>query len=337
MTATGDPDWMYENLMVDVDKINLEAYKPHRHEVKSPLAYREDLVDFFSTDPHKRGLKLPWDNMSEMRIREGELVIYAGANGHGKSALLGQCITQWMRQEGQKFLLVSPEFDPVQNIARLVQQITGLLPGQIREPEINAVLAFLENRLLIYDVVGTTHIDDICAVAYWANIERGVTAVCLDNLTTFRLPDRGDTNVSQQELITQLVEVARNSGMTVHLVAHTRKPAPGEKVSRHMVRGSSTIVDLADVVMVVERNESKEARLADMNTTDEERQEIRMQSDTRLHVLKNRHGNGWLGMGKLYYSPISMRWYDSNRFNDRPFSEITELASLGGPMRSPTI
>jgi hypothetical protein len=81
---------------------------------------------------------------------------------------------------------------------------------------------------------------------------------------------------------------------------------------------------------MVERNESKEKKLADIKLDEEDRKEVRMQADTRLHCLKQRHGSAWVGVGKLYFSPISMRWYETMKYVDRPFNEVVELAELGG-------
>ena len=135
--------------------------------------------------------------------------------------------------------------------------------------------------------------------------------------------------------MTQAVQCARQSGVHIHIVCHTRKPAPGEEVSRYNIRGASQISDLSDNVIAVVRNESKEKKLADIKLDEEDRKEIRRQSDTKIYVLKQRHGTAWIGNIKLYYDPLSMRWSEKMNIVPRPFAEVTELAQLGGPMRSP--
>jgi len=87
---------------------------------------------------------------------------------------------------------------------------------------------------------------------------------------------------------------------------------------------------------MVERNESKERKLADLSLTDEERIEVRRQSDTRLHLLKARHGSSWTGVARLYFSPTSLRWYEQQQYIDRPFNEVVALAELGGPVTAGT-
>jgi len=94
--------------------------------------------------------------------------------------------------------------------------------------------------------------------------------------------------------------------------------------------------DLADNIFSVERNENKERKLADLSLTDEERVEVRRQSDTRLHLLKQRHGTAFIGVSKLYFSPTSLRWYSDQQYIDRPFNEVVSLAELGGPVTAGT-
>ena len=331
---TGNDDWMY----LDVKEQDLSPYREliHKHNVTSPMMYRENLVQHFLSDPNKRGHTLPWDNMDGVRIRDGETSLWAGANFHGKSALLTQCMTQFLREDRQKLLLISPEFSPELNLSRIIQQVIAKPPGKITEADVTAVLAWLEGRLLIYDALGQCEIDDLCAVMYFAQENYGTTQVILDNLTIIKLPG-GDVNTSQGSLMASFVQTARQTGMHIHLVCHTRKPQPGEEIGRYSIRGSSMLSDLTDNVFIVVRNENKEKKLGDLSLSDEERKEVRMQADTKLVCAKQRHGSAWVGTGKLYYSPLSMRWYENRQFIDRPFNEVVQLAELGGAITAGTV
>jgi len=335
MTATGS---LEESLFIDIDTIDLEKYRYHKHEIRNPLHYRESLVQHFLSDPNKHGAILPWESGSELKFRQGELTCWSGQNFHGKSAVMTQTLLNFMREgrssREEKVLLISPEFSPELNLARIVQQVVGKPAGQITEADVTAVMVWLEPRFLIYDAVGSVDIEDLIAVIYWAGDQHGVTQCAIDNLTVLRLPS-GDINQSQANLMTQAVQCARQSGVHIHIVCHTRKPAPGEEVSRYNIRGASQISDLSDNVIAVVRNESKEKKLADIKLDEEDRKEIRRQSDTKIYVLKQRHGTAWIGNIKLYYDPLSMRWSEKMNIVPRPFAEVTELAQLGGPMRSP--
>ena len=322
------------NLLVDVDDIDLSVYRQHRHEIRNPLSFREGLVEHFESDPNERGAYMPFPSSHRMKFRQGEVSMWGGANFAGKSAMLTMCLLYWLRGDRwsdreEKILLISPEFSPTINIARMIQQACAKLPGQIAEPDVNAVLVWLEKRFLIYDAVGSVDIGDLMSVMKYCQAEHGTTQVAIDNLTVMKLPSQ-DVNQSQGELMTDLVQTARQTGLHIHLVVHTRKPSPGELVSRYNIRGSSMLSDLADNILMIERNESKERKLQDISLPDEDREEITAQADTRLHVLKQRHGSAWIGVVRLYFSPYSMRWSEKRRPADLPFAEIKELSEIGG-------
>jgi twinkle protein len=322
---SGEENWMYLN----VNEETLDKYRgiPHKHNVTNPLMYREELVSHFQGDPNKKGLAMPWEQLEGFRVRPGEVTVAAAANFAGKSALMGQCATQWMRED-TKILLISPEFSPATNLSRIVQQVCGKQPADITEADVTAVLIWLEGRMMVYDAIGQIEVEDICAVSHYAAEELGVTMVILDNLTVLKLV--GETNTAQGELMTDLIQTARTTGLHIFVVAHTRKPQSGEEFGRYSIRGASQISDLADNVIMIERNERKEKLLADINTTEEERKEIRYQSDTKVRIGKQRHGSAATPTAKLYFSPISMRWYEGIKYVDRPFNEVVDMASLGG-------
>ena len=322
---SGKENWMY----LDVDEETLSKYRgiPHKHNVTNPLMYREELVEHFQGDPNRKGLAMPWEQMDGFRVRPGEVTVAAAANFAGKSSLMTQCATQWMRGD-TKILLISPEFSPATNLSRLVQQVCGKQPADITEADVTAVLFWLEGRMLVYDALGQIEVEDICAVSHYAAEELGVTMVILDNLTVLKLV--GETNTAQGELMTDLIQTARSTGLHIFVVAHTRKPQAGEEFGRYSVRGSSMISDLADNVIMIERNERKEKLLGDINTTDEERQELRRQCCTKVKISKQRHGSAATPTAKLYFSPVSMRWYEGMKYTDRPFQEVEEMSSLGG-------
>jgi len=331
--ATGSEDWMY----IDTDTVDMDKYRGmvHKHNLVNPLYYREELVEHFSGNPHTKGSALPWNCMDGVRIRPGEVILWAGANFHGKSAILTQCMTQWMR-DSHKVLLISPEFSPTLNLSRLVQQILGKLPVEITESDVNAALAFLETRFLVYDAIGAVDVEDLMAVIYFAKEEHAITMCALDNLTVMKVP-AGDINQGHAEIMTSLVQTARNTDVTMHVVCHTRKPQLGEPISRYNIRGASQLSDLADLILLIERNEAKEKKLADIKLDEEERKLVRLQSDTRLHCLKQRHGSAATPVGRLFFSPVSMRWYEDIKYVDRPFNEVVELAELGGITTQGTI
>ena len=110
--------------------------------LKSPTDYTMELIDHFSSDPNSKGGWLPYQDSHEFRIRPGELTVIAGQNFAGKSAIMTQIMTNLIRPDNlfsdreEKYLLISPEFSPKINLARIVQQVVGNMPKEITAPEV---------------------------------------------------------------------------------------------------------------------------------------------------------------------------------------------------------
>ena len=305
--------------------------------LRCPSSYASDLMEHFSGDPNNKGAWLPFSGSHEFRVRPGELSVIAGANFAGKSAIMTQIMANIIRPNNlfsdreEKYLLISPEFSPRINLARIVQQIIGKMPVDITEPEIGAALAFLGRRMMILDVVGMVEADRVANIINWASQEHGITGTIIDNLTVLRLNGRGSgDNDATSDLMARLVEVARASQTHIWLVAHTRKPASGEKMNRYQIRGASQITDLADNVLMIDRFELKEQKLKELDF--EDREEWLKAPDTFLHISKQRHGSAWVGRISLWYDNVSMRWSTKQFDNHRTFEELRSMIEdTGGP------
>ncbi len=324
-----------KELFLDLDGVNLSDYAVNKHEIKGAVSHTSALMDYFASDPNSKGCWLPFNSSGNLRFRRGECAIWAGPNFSGKSSLLTMSLLYWLRGEKfadteQKFLLISPEMSPLQNLARCVQQCVAKLPGQVTDSDVAAACAFLGNRLLILDHVGQVDIDDMVNTIYCAQQEHGITGVVLDNLSVMRLPGGSfDSNYAQQDLLSQLIECSRSSQVAMHVVAHTRKPSAGEKMDRYSIKGSGAISDLADNVLLVERIFAKEKALQNINLDPEDREKWERTPDSRLIVAKQRHGTAWTGDIRLFYDPYSMRWSEQKNASFRAFEECEALSELG--------
>lgn len=323
-----------DELFLDLKDVDLQDYAVSKHEMFNPTHFTSELMDWFATDPNSKGCWLPFNSAGNLRFREGELSVIAGANFSGKSAMWGQAMLSFLRgtkfaDKPQKFLLISPEMSPIQNLARLVQQCVAKPANQIADSDVVAACMFLKNKLLILDHVGQIDVEDMVNTVHYAT-SLGVTAVLLDNLTVMRLPGgAADANHAQQDMVTQLVECARSSGVHLHVIAHTKKMAQGERTDRYSIRGSSTISDLADNVVMIERLFIKERKLAEISLSPEERDKWEACPDSKLMVQKQRHGTAWTGEINLFYDPYSMRWSEQKNAAFKAFDELQDLSELG--------
>ena len=88
-------------------------------DVESPRDMRSDLVDFFADDGVQQGDDLLWERVSDtIKLRMGEVSLWAGVTGHGKSLLLGQVMAWQLKKH--KIMIASFEMRPYQTVGRVI-------------------------------------------------------------------------------------------------------------------------------------------------------------------------------------------------------------------------
>ena len=111
-----------------------------------------------------------------------------------------------------------------------------------------------------------------------------------------------DDYTGQKHFIDQLCAIGRDSGMHIHLVAHSRKAkdeySPPGKMD---VKGTGSITDQVDNVITVWRNKAKEKSLQEGKTVKDG------EPDALLICDKQRNGE-WEGQIKLWFDRNSMQY-----------------------------
>lgn len=183
-------------------------------------------------------------------FRPGELTVWTGYNGHGKSLLNNQVLLGLMHQ-GERICVFSGEMHPAQQGRRLVRQATGLaMPSPAYIDEVGA---WLSDRMWLFNVQGSATIARLIEVFGYASRRYGVRHFVIDSLMMTDVPEDGPGSMTaQKQAVQKLTDFAKRFGAHVHLVAHPRKgrdesQAPGKLD----VAGSSKITDAADNVFTV--------------------------------------------------------------------------------------
>lgn len=263
----------------DFDASIMEA-KPQDPE---ELRQASDFIDkvksmFYPAEAEERDPALRLDkDLDWFEFRPGEISVWTGYNGHGKSLMVSQVLVGLM-QQGEKFVIFSGEMTPQNVLKRMVKQITGL--DRPSRSYIDAVGEWLLDKAWIFNVVGSASLDRLMEVFLYANKRYGTRHFVIDSLMMTDVPEDGvGSMTAQKEAIRKICDLARRNGCHVHLIAHPRKGrdetgSPGKMD----VAGSSKITDGADNVFTVwskRKDESEEA-------TDE--------PDALLELQKQRNG-----------------------------------------------
>jgi len=283
------------------DDIDFSAYMASTeaaHRVISAGAYVDEVIDYFHGDTAMRGVVTPWAKTHNLlRFREHEVTLWSGMNGHGKSLALGQTCMGFIEQ-GQKVCIASMEMKPMVTLARICRQWT-----KDRKPDVEIIRMFHETtrtHLWLYDQQGTVNAERMLAVMRYCAQEKGIRHFVLDSLMKCGIVE--DDYTAQKLFVDAICTIARDTGMHIHLVAHSKKQkdemTPPGKMD---VKGSGAITDQVDNVITVWRNKPKETSLS------EGAQDRRGEPDALLICDKQRNGE-WEGKVALWFDKESMRY-----------------------------
>lgn len=252
--------------------------------VRSPVQYGVDVKALFRSDSVGDGLILPWPKTQDyFRLRPGEVTIWAGINGHGKTLLHSQ-VQLAIMQQGGKVCSASMEMKPARTLHRMVQQAACTTSPS--DEYIDAFVEWADNKLYLYDQQGVVTPERMLALARYARYELGIGHMVIDSLMKCGIHTE-DYN-GQKEFIAQLSAHAMDTGMHVHLIAHSRKgDDERDRIGKFSVKGASEITDQVDNLFLVWRNKGKEEKLRMWKIDAEEARTI---PDCILTNEKQRHG-----------------------------------------------
>lgn len=239
------------------------------------------------------GEKLPWSKTYDLvRLRGGEVSIWAGVNGHGKSLVLGQ-VMLWLPPD-QKVLIASLEMPGEATIARMCQQT--LTTGIPSERYIDDFMDATDNFYL-YDVMGTVPAKRILPLVYYASKVMGINHIVLDSLVKFGI--RLDDFTGQRDFMNELCAIAQEFGCHIHLVHHLKKGEnETQEPDKWHIKGAGELTDMADNVFIQHRHKDKEKKIENGESVDA------LTPDASLYCVKQRHGE-WEGKIALYFDKTS--------------------------------
>lgn len=300
--------------MIYEDEINFDLYMEEtdvQQKVKPAAMWVTELIDRIRNPVKDPRAVMPWRKTHRMvAFRPGEVTVWGGANGNGKSLVTGQ-IALSLCAQGEKVCIASFEMKPAKTLERMGRQFSGFNaedPAFAGSPEaIQSLIDVYEqfrdwtdDRLWLYDQQGTVTAKKVAAVVRYCAKERGITHFFVDSLMKC-VASEDDYN-GQKLFVDELTAIARDHGIHVHLVHHIRKPADeNHKPSKYDYKGTGAITDQVDNVISVWRNKAKEKdREAGKPVKDTD-------PDALLICDKQRNGE-WEGSIGLWFDKASMQY-----------------------------
>lgn len=267
-------------------------------------------------EPVVMGELYPWRGLNDLLYgqRRGEIITLGAGSGVGKSAICAE-IAYTSAMAGQTVGYVALE----EGVTRTARRFVGIhMNKPIHLPGIEYEEAVLQRaidetlgtkRFFTYDHFGSMGSDSLMENLRFLGQGCGCDFLVLDHISIVvsGMDIDGDERRAIDNTMTQLRSFTEETGTSLFLVSHLRRPQGrghenGAEVSLSDFRGSASIAQLSDIVIGAERDQQAEEE-ADRNTT-------------MLRVLKNRYSGETGPACELLYSKETGRLTERTDFDD---------------------
>lgn len=282
------------------DNIDFDEYMDDTdtaHRVRSAGDYMQQVVDYFHGPEISKGAALPWaKSHGRLGFRKGETTLWGGFNGSGKSLVIGQACVDFCRS-GQRVVIASMEMRPMLTLARMCRQEYG------RTPSADAIGRFhrwTDPVMWLYDQLGAVRQNKMLAVLRYCADRLKADHFVIDSLMKCGIGE--DDYNGQKNFIDAICTIGRDTGMHIHLVAHSRKQKDENTAPGKMdIKGTGTMADQVDNVITVWRNKKQE---------DDSRKGIPATGPDSLLICDKQRNGEWEGNIGLYFDPETLAYRD---------------------------
>lgn len=251
----------------------------------------------------------PWTGLNDkiQGSRPGQLIVMAAGTGMGKSAFLKSWMYYLVQTTDKLMGALYLEENPEETVISLMSLAAGanLKKNQVWDSCSEEDLKkFFETcganrRIELFEPLSNTEPDYICNKIRYLAVARGCQVIFLDHLT-YVVDDSDDPRRALNKLVKNLHDLCVELGIVVIAACHLRKSQQanktheeGGRVTLDDLKDSSSVKQLSDVVIGLERNAQDED--ADKANT------------TVLRVLKNRDFGEKGPCTALYYERDTTR------------------------------
>ena len=307
------------------DHIDFDAYFDEQQGDTAKVRPASTFADAVVERLHGSGAAHHWQPLGWAKtagnfdLRPGEVTLWTGVNGHGKTTFLSHVMLNVMRSAGPAVpapagageapmagtvCLASLEMHPAASMTKMARQAGGTA-----RPSVGYIHAFhrwTDGRLWIYDHVGRIAPKRMLAIASYVRQELGLQHLVIDSLMKCGMGT--DDYNGQKDFVDGLCAIARDTGLHVHLVCHMRKgEAESRTPDKFDIKGAGEIADLADNIAIVWKNVRKTA------VADEKQDPT--EPDAFVRIAKQRH-HEWEGAWAFFFDKDSQQFLE--RLGDRP-------------------
>lgn len=300
--------------LVKSQDIDVEKYLKNNdvgQKVRIVSDWLNEITENYINPPVNDNAKMPWTKtQDDFSFRLGEVTLYAGGNGGGKSLITGQIALHLIKQK-RKCVIASFEMKPTSTIHRMLRQFAGeFIDDPLtndREKYIKGLTQrfnqFAGEHLYIYDQQGSTTPNQTIAMARYCAVELGIEHIFIDSL--MKVCNAEDNFNEQKYFVDELTALARDHNVHIHLIHHIRKLQSEEvQPGKYDIKGTGAITDQVDNVFLMWRNKQKENRKRNGEKYEDDL------PDAYLMCEKQRNGEAQEMYG-LYYHQSSQQFIET--------------------------
>lgn len=302
------------------DDIDFSAYErgtDSQVKVRPATAFRDDVQASFQPRGAVRAPRMESTKLrGAIEWRPGEVTCWAGYSGHRKSMFLGQVALD-LCDVRQRSLIVSLEMPPRATLSRMARQAIG--SATPTPQDIDEFMTWTDGALWLFDHEGRLLPDRCIAVCrYFATELRG-QHVFIDSL--MKVVQSEESLDEAKRMVGDLCDVAKETGLHVHLVAHARKPSSStdgeaKPPTKYDIRGSAAVSDQCHNIVTIWMNKAKRAAAA--ATAPAKLDALSIPWDAVISIEKQRNEETEGKFGLMFHGP-SLRFVDSTAWDVKPY------------------
>lgn len=276
-------------------------------------------------------------NLHTGGLREKEFTIICGPTGSGKTLFLAN-LTAWLISNDTKVFFAPVEIGE-HALTKMILSVYakedftfGDEPTMEQKSKLKWTLQNyqekISNNLCVTTYDGRVDVDEMIDLLSYAHDTHGAKVAILDNLNFFLKPTSAqNANIEVDEAVHKFVQFAKKTPMHIILVMHPKKTEGGKVLSEFDIKGSSTAVQEATNVLLMNR------------LTDDECNDLGLSAFDRELVFKKIRKRGRYVNVKFYMRNTNAngRYEESARSNAGYVSGASKpLAKVWGGRKSTT-
>lgn len=250
-------------------------------------------------------MDIDWeDDQKGFFFRDGEVTLWTGATGNGKSTFLN-FLQSLILFEEKGIFVASMEIKPERTLRKMAEcfyGICGTYRKAITATDFQSWIWRYGEHITFADRVGFIAPDEILQMMNFTFKRYGAKHYVIDSL--MRVEGLEEDYPKQGAFMNDLAEFSHRTGGHVHIVAHPRKMQAGRNPGALDIKGSSLIPNNADNVIAVSRNVEKWDLIKAGKLSKEEEEAMH---DAEVTVEKQRE-SGWSGTFYLKFDHRKLKF-----------------------------